>query len=100
MSDDGELSPETTPEQKTKLEKGTEDYNLFHNLIDTVPDFLSLTAAKIKQRFPPFLAYLTNIINTALQNTKRMQKQKEASKKKEEAGGEKQGKEKTEEEKS
>ena len=78
MSDDGELSPKTTPEQKTKLEKGTEDYNLFHNLIDTVPDFLSLTAAKIKQRFPPFLAYPTNIINTALQNAKHTQKQKEA----------------------
>ena len=65
---------ETVAEKKTKLERGSEEYNLFHLLVKTVPGFLSLTATKIKQKFPQFSNYATPILNTALQNAKRTQK--------------------------
>ena len=90
---------QTTP--KYRLERGSEDYDLFHNLIETVPDFLALTATKVKQRFQQFQGYPTGIINTALQNAHRAQKTKKKTGKKA-AGKEKDdGKEElTEEEKS
>ena len=71
------ISPGTV--EKTKLEKGSEDYNLFHNLIQTVPGFLSLTATNVKQQFPQFKEYSTGIINTALHNAKRTYKRREAA---------------------
>ena len=85
---------------KYRLERESEDYELFHNLINTVPDFLNLTATKVKQQFHQFQPYPTGIINTALQNAHQQQKNKKTGKKA--AGKEKEdGKEEpTEEEKS
>ena len=79
MSDDGASAATTGLVEKTKLEKGSEDYRLFHSLIQTVPEFLSLTAVKIKQRFPQFASYSTAILNTSIQNAKRTQKRREAA---------------------
>ena len=82
MSSQGDTTKATAPTERTKLEKGTEEYNLFHNLIVTVPEFLFLTARKVKEKFPQFQPYSTAILNTALQNAKRAQKRRENSEKK------------------
>ena len=37
-------------ENRRKLERGSEDWNLFHSLIETIPDFLEgATARKLKK---------------------------------------------------
>ena len=79
------------PVEKNKLARGSEDYNIFHSLIKTVPDFLSLTATKIKQRFPRFSNYTTAVLNTSIQNAKQTLKQKAAAEKKIQAKARKDG---------
>ena len=69
-------------EIRTKLEKGTEDWNLFHSLVDTVPDFLDTTASKLKKKYPQFQSYSTSIPNTCIQNARKQQKKKKESEKK------------------
>ena len=83
MSEQDAAAPITGTVEKTKLERGSEDYNLFHNLIQTVPGFLGLTASVVKQRFPQFKDYSTPTINSSLQNAKRACKRREAASKRE-----------------
>ena len=67
-----------------KLEKGSEDWNFFQNLIETVPDFLQeATATKLKKRYPQFANYTTSILNTCIQNARKQRRKKEESEKKE-----------------
>ena len=71
-------------EKVYKLEKGSEDLNLFHSLIETLPDFLNgLTATKLKKKYPQFKPYSTSTLNTCIQNAQKIQRKKEASEKKE-----------------
>ena len=71
-------------ENRRKLERGSEDWNLFHLLIETIPDFLEgATARKLKKSYPQFSIYHTQTLNTCIQNTRKQKKKKDASTRKE-----------------
>ena len=64
------------------LEKGSEDWVLFHTLVQSTPGFLSLSAAKVKKKYHQFSKYHTTYLNSFIQNARKAHRKKEEASKK------------------
>ena len=64
-----------------RLEKGSEDWVLFHTLVRSTPGFLSLSAAKVK-KYHQFSKYHTTYLNSFIQNARKAHRKKEEASKK------------------
>ena len=66
------VGPETVPNNNTlpvlRISKYSPEAKYFEELVESVPNFLSLTASKIKKEYPTFQKFQTSNINTVLQN--------------------------------